>query len=156
MSNRTVAARGQNKRPMKLAVSLVFVCLVSVATPVRASAPGSTVRSFFAALERRDFRAALAYTEGAAASVIAGMLDNIKSEAARRHVDVELKVRNLVVTERGPDATGQTPVDVAYDIDVIGKKWMFHKVARRLSGTASFYVDDRAPRIVAIVGMLDR
>jgi hypothetical protein len=142
---------------MKLAAAILLVIgLVTLAPPARASAPASTVRSFFAALERRDFGGALALTEGAAAGVITSMLDAINSEAARRHVDVELRVRSLRVTERGADGSGQTPVDVAYDIDVIGKKWIFHKVARHLSGTASFYVDDRAPRIVAIVGMLDR
>ena len=139
---------------MKLAASTVLACLVTLSAPARASEPASTVRSLFAALERRDFGGALALTKGRAASVLSGMIDALDREAARRHVDVELKVRSLSVTERGRDADGQTPVDVAYDIEVIGKKWLFQKVARRLSGTASFYVEERAPRIVAIVGML--
>ncbi len=140
---------------MKLAATMLLVALVTVALPARANAPTSTVRSFFAALERRDFGGALRLTGGAASSVIGTMLDKVNSEAARQHVDVELKVRSLQVTERGGDGNGATPVDVAYSIDVIGKKWMFQKVARRLSGTASFYVDAEPPRIVAIVGMLD-
>lgn len=113
---------------MRLAATLLLVAFTTLALPARASsAPASTVRSFFAALERRDFGGALQLTEGAASAVINNMLDG----------------------------NGATPVDVAYDIDVIGKKWLFHKVARHLSGTASFYVDDHGPRIVAIVGMLE-
>lgn len=141
---------------MRLAAALLLVAFTMLALPARASgAPASTVRSFFAALERRDFGGALQLTEGAASSVIGNMLDMLRNEAARQHVNVELRVRSLRVTERGGDGNGATPVDVAYDIDVIGKKWIFQKVARRLSGTASFYVDDHAPRIVAIVGMLE-
>ncbi|MGZ3429594.1 MAG: hypothetical protein ACXVCV_23245, partial [Polyangia bacterium] len=139
-----------------LAALMVLACSLTIAAPARATAPTSTVRSFFAALDRRDFGGALAFTEGTAASVIANMLDTISREAARRHVDVELKVRSLHLTEGERDESGQIPVEVTYDIDVVGRKWFFHRVARRLSGTASFYVDGSAPRIVAISGTLDR
>jgi hypothetical protein len=70
---------------------------------------------------------------------------------------VELKVRRLRVAEREQqlEAGLPVPVDVDFDIDVVGKKWLFSKVARKLAGTAHFYVAslDR-PRIVAIEGNL--
>jgi hypothetical protein len=122
-------------------------------SPAGAEAPSLTVRSFFSALEQHQFARALALTDGDATEVVGGLLSEIDREAAAKHASVELKVRNLQLSERARASAGPVAVDVAYDIDVIGKRWWF-RAARRLSGTASFYVDERAPRIVAIVGQL--
>jgi hypothetical protein len=46
-------------------------------------------------------------------------------------------------------------VNVTFDIDIVGKKWFFRRVARTLAGTARFLFAGRAPRIVAIDGHLD-
>ncbi len=137
------------------AFSLLSSWPAHAAVPVPASVPAITVRGFFAALEQHQFGRALAFTEGAAAGIIARLLGEITREAARKNADVELKIRRLELTEHPPDAAGPTPVQVSYQIDVIGKKWFMRWTARRLMGTARFYVDERAPRIVAIVGQLE-
>ncbi len=144
---------------MKLAALLIASSLIlpalARATSASISPPSasSTVRGFFDALERKDFPAALAFTDGEAAMRIADLLDRIDAEAERAHAQIELKVRRLRIAERAPD-DGMVPVEVTYEIDVIGKKWFFRKLARKLVGTAEFLVDGRAPRITAIVGRL--
>ncbi len=151
-----------NPKAMKLAALLVASSLVvpalARATSFRASgssiSPSATVRGFFDALEHRDIPRALALTDGDAALRITELLGHIDAEAARHHAQIELKVRSLRLDERAPD-DGVVPVQVSYEIDVIGKKWIFRKLARKLVGTAEFLVDGRAPRITAIVGRLD-
>lgn len=142
---------------MKLAVALMLaLAFVPDATAADARPPSQTVRGFFSALEQHDFRGALALTEGKAAEVIHDLIQGIERQAARQHAAVELRVRELRLSEPASDVAGQNPVDVRFQIDVVGKKWMFSRVARTLSGSARFYVDDKAPRIVAIVGQLER
>lgn len=139
---------------MKLAALLIAASLL-LPSLARAGAPSSTVRDFFAALEHRDFPRALAFTDGTASGRVSRLLAHIDREAARHHAQVEFKVRSLRLSEGSPDEAGATPVEVTYEIDVIGKKWIFRKLARKLTGTADFYVAENAPRITAIVGQLD-
>ena len=119
------------------------------------SSPCAAVRGYFEALARQDFSAALALTDGAAQTRTSHMVDTLKSQAAANPARVEVKVTGLAVREPGtPDARG-VPVPVAFHIDVVGHKWCFSKVARRLDGKARFYVDPSRPdRIVAIEGQL--
>jgi hypothetical protein len=120
---------------------------------VAGPSPSETVRGFFDALEQKDFPRALAFTDGDAAMRIADLLGHIDAEAARHHAQIELKVRSLRLREGVLD-DGVVPVQVRYEIDVIGRKWFFRKLARKLVGTAEFLVDGSAPRITAIVGRL--
>jgi hypothetical protein len=143
---------------MKLAVW----CLVTLAAALFAHAraeepPASTVRGYFAALEHKDFRGALSMTSGPALDRTRGLIGTLASEAARHHAEVELKVQKLTLAARAPDDGGVT-VDVHFDIDVIGKKWFFRRVARKLSGDAQFVVDahpSRPPHIVDILGKIE-
>jgi hypothetical protein len=139
---------------MKLAALLIASSLFLPAF-ARAGNPSVTVRSFFDALEHKDFDRALAFTGGDAALRITRLFQHIDAEAQAHHAQVEVKVRSLSIAERAPDDSGEIPVEVSYDIDVIGKKWIFRKLARKLTGTAQFYVDASEPRIVAIIGRLE-
>jgi hypothetical protein len=125
----------------------------TVAGVAAGPSPSETVRGFFDALEQKDFPRALAFTDGEAAMRIADLLGHIDAEAARHHAQIELKVRSLRLREGVLD-DGVVPVQVRYEIDVIGRKWFFRKLARKLVGTAEFLVDGSAPRITAIVGRL--
>ncbi len=109
----------------------------------------AVIRGYFAALERKDFGGALRLTTGGAQARTAHMLGTLERQAAAEHADVELRVRRL---DLSPASVG--PVQVTFDIDVIGRKWLFHKVARTLRGTARFLVRDDG-RIAAIDGALD-
>lgn len=119
----------------------------------------STVRGFFDALAKNDFKRALSLTMGAAEARTARMVGDLRQQARDHHADVELKVRSLHVEPPRPEpleAGLPVPVDVEFDIDVVGKKWVFRKVARKLAGRAQFYVGGAgAPRIVAIEGSID-
>jgi len=115
------------------------------------SAP-SVVRGYFAALEHKDFHRALSLTAGAAQERTALMVGTLNREAAQHHAEVELHVTKLEVANPAPAPNGTAPVQVSFDIDVIGKKWIFRKVARRLTGQAQFYV--AADQIVAIDGRI--
>jgi hypothetical protein len=139
---------------MKLAALVALALLPSVS---RATSAPDTVRGYFAALEQRDFRRALDLTAGTALERTNHMIDRLASEAAAWHAQVEVKVRSLHVEPAGAVGEQPVPVDVSFDIDVIGRKWMFRRLARRLTGTARFLVDEAAaqPRIVAIVGRID-
>ncbi|HEY2743676.1 MAG TPA: hypothetical protein VGL86_03600 [Polyangia bacterium] len=144
---------------MRLIGSLV-VAAVTVATPLAGaraeSSPAAAVRGFFSALARQDFSGALALTDGSAQTCTSHMVNRLKSEAAAHNARVEVKVTNLDVRSPGvPEARG-VPVAVAFHIDVVGKKWCFSKVARKLDGEARFWVDPSHPdRIVAIDGNLE-
>lgn len=115
----------------------------------------STVRGYFAALDRQDFTAAIAATSGPAQSRTSHMVDDLKKQAAQHHARVEVKVKRLDVSApQQADARG-VPVPVSFHIDVVGHKFCFHKVARTLDGQAKFFVDPAGSgRIVAIEGKL--
>jgi hypothetical protein len=116
------------------------------------------VRDYFRALGHKDWGRALALTAGAAQARTAEMLGTLAREAEKHDADVELKVRTLNVAERPAARPGRRliPVEVTFAIDVVGHKWFFSKVARRLAGTAQFYVLPGGPgRILAIDGNLD-
>ena len=103
------------------------------------------MRGYFRALDRQDFSAALALTDGAAQTRTSQMVDTLKCEAAAHNARVEVRVTTLDVRTRGePDERG-VPVPVAFHIDVVGHKWCFSKVARKLAGVARFYVDTAQP-----------
>jgi hypothetical protein len=114
------------------------------------------VTGYFEALDRQDFSRALAYTDGDAKGRTSRMVEKLKSEAAQNNARVEVKVKRLDVSSPGVAEPGRgVPVPVAFRIDVVGHKWCFSKVARKLDGEARFYLDPAHPdRIVAIEGSL--
>lgn len=140
---RTLAALGT-------ALLLAVVALI-VARPSRARAESRSgaamgvVRAYFSALADRDFGGALRMTTGAAMQRTRDILVDLERRAAERRAHVDLEVRQL---DLRPNGNGT--VDARFAIDVIGKKWMFSKVARRLFGNARFYVNDNT--ITAIAG----
>ena len=136
----------------------VVLAVATLAAPLAASAesqPTDAVRGYFQALDRQDFSRAIAFTDGDAQARTTRMVDTLKSEAAAHNARVEVKVKSVDVRTPGaPDARG-VPVSVAFKIDVVGHKYCFSKVARKLDGEARFYVDPARPdRIVAIEGRL--
>jgi hypothetical protein len=140
---------------MRWLLVLAAVMSVSLAPhSARAVGPSATVRCYFDALGRNDFGRALALTGGAAETRTAQLLGSLERQAAAANASVELKVRRLAVSERPPAPSGAVPVDVSFNIDVIGKKWLFSRVARRLAGQAQFVVAPTDQRIVAITGSL--
>ena len=114
--------------------------------------PEQTVRGYFDALGRNDFNRALSLTAGEAQERTARMVGTLQQQALANDAKVILKVKRVeVAPQQAPDG----PVEVSFDIDVVGKKWIFSKVARKLNGRAQFYVDSDAPKIVAIEGRID-
>jgi hypothetical protein len=144
---------------MRLLALLFVVASVPFATSVRAesaSGPCEAVRGYFAALDRQDFNQAIALTDGSAQARTSKMVHQLKTEAAAHNAKVEVKVKSLDVRSPGSAEARGVPVPVNFSIDVVGKKWCFSKVARKLAGEARFYVDPAHPdRIVAIEGQLE-
>jgi len=124
---------------------------MALASSSHAQEPAALVRGYFAALEKKDFNRAISLTAGAAQSRTQHMVGTLQKEAEQHHAEVELKVQKLDVS---PTDDGQH-VKVAFNIDVIGKKWVFKKVARTLSGTAEFKVADSGDHIERIDGNLE-
>ena len=123
------------------------------ASPAHAEATDA-VRGYFSALARQDFGGALSLTDGAAQSRTSHMVSRLQNEAAAHHARVEVKVTKLDVRAPGAPEPGLgVPVPVVFHIDVVGHKWLFHRVARTLDGCARFWVN--ADRIVAIDGSID-
>src|SRR3954471_19854 len=117
------------------AVAFTSLVMAFASSPLlQAQEPASLVRGYFAALENKDFNKAIRLTEGSAQSRTQHMVGTLQREASEHHAEVELKVQKLDVQ---PHADGQR-VKVEFNIDVIGKKWVFKKVARTLSGAAEF------------------
>lgn len=115
----------------------------------------STVRGYFAALDRQDFTTAIAMTNGTAQSSTSQMVEDLKRQAAKNHARVEVKVKRLDVSVAQQAEARGVPVPVSFHIDVVGHKFCFHKVARQLDGQARFFVDPSGSgRIVAIEGKL--
>lgn len=138
----------------------IAALLLAVLAPVAAraeAAPAEAVRGYFEALDHQDFQRALALTRGAAQRRTSRMVSTLQREAAAHDARVEVKVKALAVRAPGEVEPGRgVPVPVEFEIDVIGHKWFFHKVARRLEGEARFWVDPERPdRIVAIDGRLE-
>ena len=131
------------------------LAVLTLALPFAAHAQDSqdVVRGYFAALERKDFNGALALTSGSAQTSTQHMVGTLEKQAAEHHADVELKVQKLEVGQ--PSKSACQRMQVVFDIDVIGKKWFFKKVARKLSGTAQFQLAAAGDRIVAIDGILE-
>jgi long-subunit acyl-CoA synthetase (AMP-forming) len=83
------------------------------------------------------------------------MVGTLKRQAAAAGAHVELKVKQVRVQTAQRRAEGlPVPVDVQFDIDVIGKKWIFSKVAKKLAGRAQFLVAGSS-RIVGIEGNIE-
>jgi hypothetical protein len=134
----------------------MLMTLALATAPLSAHADAcSTVRGYFAALDRQDFNSAIAMTNGPAQSSTSHMVEDLKRQAAKNHARVEVKVKRLdVSTAQQAEARG-VPVPVSFHIDVVGHKFCFHKVARQLDGHARFFVDPAGSgRIVAIEGKL--
>ena len=118
------------------------------------------MRGYFDALGKNDFPRALSLTAGAAQSRTEHMMGTLKQQAAAAHARVELKVKHVEVSQAPPEHLAEglpVPVDVQFDIDVVGRKWIFSRVARKLSGRAQFFVAcaSPAPRIIAIEGKIE-
>jgi hypothetical protein len=136
---------------MKLACALVVSgAALGVSFGARGQCPvaPAVVRGYFAALERKDFGHALRLTTGGAQVSTARMVGTLERQAAAQHAEVELRVRRLDL-----QPAGAGPVQVSFDIDIIGRKWLWSRVARTLRGTARFLVRDDG-RIAAIEGTL--
>lgn len=101
-----------------------------------------TVRSYFDAFRRLDDGALNAVTVGQATSDTRGMIDQIREEARRHNVKVELQLADLSVVP--PRSDGANRVEAWFDMQVIAKKWFFSKVARELKGRATFYFGNGA------------
>jgi hypothetical protein len=127
--------------------ALLLVTAIALPASARCGAP---VERLFAALGRHDFKAALAQTSGAAAATLGGMLGSIDREAAKANAQVVLDVRDLHVSEGAADADGMVPVDVRYDIALVGKRSIFRRLVRHLTGTARIVVDRASERIVSL------
>jgi hypothetical protein len=138
------------------ALLLSLLCLPALGRAAETD-PAAAVRCYFQALDRQDFSKALALTDGDAQAQTSHMVSTLKSEAAAAHARVEVQVKKVDVRELGAAEPGRgVPVAVQFHIDVVGKKWCFAKVARRLQGQAKFWVDPaRAAKIVAIDGNLE-
>lgn len=141
--------------------SMRFVALlVGLCVPLLGRAevgPQAAVKGYFQALGRQDFGKALALTDGAAQTRTSHMVSTLQSEAAAAHARVEVQVKKVELRETGALEPGRgVPVAVQFHIDVVGKKWCFAKVARRLEGQAKFWVDPgRSDKIVAIDGNIE-
>jgi hypothetical protein len=142
---------------MRALVALFAVTLPAavVHSDVR-SPPGETVRRYFEALGHQDFDGAIALTDGCARTRTSSMIDRLRKEAAVQRVTVEVRIRHLDVRAPGLLEPRGVPVPVAFDIEIVGKKWCFSRIALRLNGEARFYIDPARPddRIVAIDGSL--
>jgi hypothetical protein len=125
--------------------------VMAVASSAHAQEPTALVRGYFAALERSDFSKAIRLTQGAAQKSTEHMVGTLQSQAAQHHAEVELKVQRLDVR---PNDDGQR-VKVEFNIDIIGKKWVFKKVARTLAGTAEFKIAENGDHIEHIDGNLE-
>ena len=147
-------------------ISIAALCVALFSYPGHADSGADSpcdlaepVRGYFQALARNDFPRAISLTVGAAQERTEHMVGTLRRQAAAAHAHVELKVRSVEVSPPSRDqvADGEpVPVDVQFDIDVVGRKWFFSRVARKLSGRAQFYVASAAPaRIVAIEGNLE-
>lgn len=123
---------------------------MALASHAWAQEPCALVRGYFAALEHKDFARAIRLTEGAAQARTQHMVGTLQQEAAQHHAEVELKVQQLDVR---PHTDGK--VKVSFNIDVIGKKWCFRKVARTLAGIATFKVAINGDHIERIDGQLE-
>ena len=138
---------------------LRIMVLSAIALPALAakaeSFQSSTVKGYFAALDRQDFDTALKLTSGSAQVRTAKMVGDLKEEAAKHNAKVLVEVKKVEVVELDEEGDGPKTIEVTFDIDIVGKKWMFKKVARRLNGTARFeVVQDPEPHIVTIDGKL--
>lgn len=139
---------------MKLAWLFALSLLVLLSTRARASSPQTVVRGWFSALERQDFPGALKLTRGAAQARTAKMLGALARGAAEHHASVEVKVQKLEIATPPAALGGTVPVIASFDIEVVGRRWLFHKLARKLTGVARFRVA-ADQRIVAIDGNLE-
>jgi hypothetical protein len=121
------------------------------------SAPDEAVRRYFRALDHQDFDRAIALTDGGAKARTASMIDRLKREADAHKVSVEIRVKHLDVRAPGLPEPRGVPVHVAFDIEIVTRKWCFSRIALRLNGEACFYIDPARPHdhIVAIDGNLD-
>jgi hypothetical protein len=121
-----------------------------------ASPPCEVVRAFFDALSHRQLERAVGLTAGAARARVVTLLNTIIRKAEENDADFAPQVRSLEVAEAEAAAGPASTVEVAFAIDVVGKKWFVSRVARTLGGKVQFVVSRAGPaRIVDIVGKLE-
>ena len=122
--------------------ALLLVTAPAPAQPVTVSPPlaAGAVRYYFDALRRLDDGALQAMTAGQATSDTRDILVQIREQARRANVKVELQLADLSVTPMRSD--GDNHIEAWFDMQVIAKKWFFSKVARELRGRATFYFGD--------------
>ncbi len=140
---------------LTLLVVLLLMPLAAHADPI--GDPAATVKGYFAALGKNDFKRALALTSGTAQTRTENMVGSLNRQAAAAHAKVELHVRRVLVSPPAGQLADGLPVsvEVQFEIDVVGRRWIFSRVARKLNGRAQFYVACDSPRIVAIEGKLE-
>jgi len=140
----------------RLTLLAALSCITAHAEP--SADPAATVRGYFAALGANDFQRALSLTQGDAQARTERMVGTLHRQAAAAHARVELKVRKVEVSRSAAQTAEGTPVpvEVRFVIEVIGKKWIFSRVARKLAGRAQFLVASASPepRIISIEGKL--
>ena len=124
----------------------------SSAKSAPATSPSKVVRGWFAAIVRQDFGGAIALTRGAAQTRTERVVGELTLGAAAHHASLEVKVHKLDI--QAPPAGSTTPVTARFDIDVIGKRWVFHRLARKLTGVVKFHVATDQ-HITAIDGRLE-
>ena len=137
----------------------VVAVAIAAAPPARAASvppalAAGLVERYFEAFRRQDAGRLDDVTRGPAATETRRMLRILQDEARRRDVGVELRVQDLRIAPAAPGPTS-TPVRARFDIAVVAKKWLMSKVARVISGEATFWVDaDRnvaaTPKIVGV------
>jgi hypothetical protein len=130
-------------------VSLLSLVL-SLAAGAHAQEPCALVRGYFTALAEKNYDKAIQLTSGAAQERTRHWVGSLEQEAAQHHADVQLRVQRLDVRP----TEGQR-VSVQFNIDVVGKKLCFSKVARTLAGVAEFIVTHDGERIERIDGHLE-
>jgi hypothetical protein len=151
-----VILRAMRLLTLSVAVASLVSAVAAAGPSVAHADPTSTVRGYFQALDRQDFSRAIALTDGDAQARTNSMVSQLRSEAKAHNARVEVKVTRVDVQSPGAAEPGRgVPVPVNFHIDVVGHKLCFKKVARKLDGTARFWIDAARPdRIVAIEGDL--
>lgn len=138
------------RRTASTLAALVIGCAsLGAALPARAaavppSAAAGLVERYFDAFRSQDQGRLAAVTRGPAADETRRMLQTLQDEARRRDVGVELRVQDLRIAPAAPGPFA-TPVRARFDIAVVAKKWLMSKVARVISGEATFYVENDRP-----------
>jgi hypothetical protein len=136
---------------LRAIVALLLAAWLCGARPARAGMiQRQSVSDYFAALNRQDFTTVLRKTSGQARALTAGLIDELRQQAAKHGIHLDLATRSVHI-----DATPEGPVRVRFDIDVFTRFAWVRKVVRTIRGQATFSVD-AAGQIVNISGDLGK